>query len=94
MADGLLVGDLPLLLQAHKVAMNLNVLFERLILSRDGHTQVGFWAELVQAGTLQKVSILRFQNQIVWLDVGRKRHLGAHLGHVGLDMGCAKLPGN
>ena len=94
MSDRLLVRDIPLLINAHKVAMDLNVLFQFAVLSGDTHAQIGLRAEAVQFGALQEASILGLDDQVIWPDIGREGHLGLNLDDMGLDVGRAKLPGN
>ena len=92
--DGLLVGDLALLLQAHEVAMHLDVLLQHLVLPGHGDAEVGLGAKLVQTGALQELGILRLQDQLIRLNLRRQGHFAVHLGHVGLDVSSAYLAGH
>ena len=89
-AGGFWIRDLALLFLAHEITVNGNVRFQGGILAGRGHAQINLRALLIQAAALQKNRIFGFQDQIFGADIWRERNAALHLGHVGLDVGCAK----
>jgi hypothetical protein len=77
-----------------KVAVYLDMVFQRLILAGYGGAQVGVRPEPVEPGIIKKSSILCLYNQFFWPVSRLQRHPGFHFCHDGLDLVHSLLAGN
>src|SRR5512143_658659 len=83
--DGFLLGDIPLEVEAHEVAVHGNVLKHAVEAVGDGEADARLGTQVVEAGALEEVDLLPKDDEVLGLEIRGDVHLGGTLADLCFD---------
>ena len=90
--DSFVERHFAFLIEPHEIMMHFDVLQQIGVSPRRGYGDVSPRPEKIQPGAFEKISEFGFQDEVLRLNLGGKRHPGVNVRDVGLDMRMATLP--